>query len=824
MDTKTLLVAAFVISMVSSLSMFIVFWTRRTYAGFGYWLAGIVCRVIALVLSLLPSDQFPLLLSIVTADCLLLAELNLYRQGMQLFRGQSVRYAWEIAALLSFFALLVYFTYVAPSLNARIVLTHLCYAAWIVEVIRVLMTRRPPYFGSIDRCQACVLALLAAGDLVRAVYVWAYQPPLQDYLSNPAIGNYWLLFMVSGALLLAFTQVIMNAQRLEYDLRLSQEQLQQEMLSLRKGKDLLRLSESRYRLLAENTQDVIWTMAIEGNITYISPAVEQVRGLTPEEAMRQPLEEILTADSQAITLGYFARLHAAIAAGLPPPEKFHGELEYLHKDGTPLWAEVTSFAIQDPDGRVVEILGVTRDISKRKAAEDAAKANELKMRRILDNIPTPVWALSMDPEGQFLFTNDQFVRTFGYVREDMPTVGDWERRAYPDAALRAVFAAWWQQAVAEAVRVKGEVESRELRITCKDGSVKDAIVSAASMEDMLLVSLLDITERRSTEERLRVSEERHRLWADHSVDIIWTMTLDGAITYISPSVERLLGYTPEEWMSFSTEERFAASSCAILAEILARAFANVKAGLSIDFSARELEQRHKDGTLIWVEITASGIYDQQGRFLEFIGITRDISIRKQNEHELEQARDAITAANQALYGANAELQKLATTDPLTGVWNRRHFEDAVQREITRSQRYGEPLSLLLFDIDHFKAINDRCGHLTGDRVLVELARRVRTDLRSEDWLARWGGEEFVVLMPHCRASEGLKLAQKLRLLVAERCFDEVGAVTISVGAAELQRHEALDLWFKRVDEALYRAKDEGRNRVVLAEASQAAGR
>jgi len=149
MDTKTLLIATFAVSLVSCLSMSIVFWTRRTYAGFGYWLAGISCRLVALMLYLLPRDQVPSWLAInVLGDCLFLAEIILIRRGTLIFRNQTARYSLEIAASLSFFALLVYFTNVAPSLNSRIIVTHLFYAAWMAEVIRVLLTRRPPYFGS----------------------------------------------------------------------------------------------------------------------------------------------------------------------------------------------------------------------------------------------------------------------------------------------------------------------------------------------------------------------------------------------------------------------------------------------------------------------------------------------------------------------------------------------------------------------------------------------------------------------------------------------------------------------------------------------------
>ncbi|ACB33332.1 diguanylate cyclase [Leptothrix cholodnii SP-6] len=163
----------------------------------------------------------------------------------------------------------------------------------------------------------------------------------------------------------------------------------------------------------------------------------------------------------------------------------------------------------------------------------------------------------------------------------------------------------------------------------------------------------------------------------------------------------------------------------------------------------------------------------------------------------------------------AELSRIAITDALTGVWNRRHFEQTIGAERAKAQRHHTPLSLLLFDVDHFKALNDQFGHQAGDQVLTELARLVGRSLRDGDVLARWGGEEFAVILHHCPAADALRLAEKLRGLVAGHAFDRVGTVTASFGVAELQPDETLDAWFRRVDLALYAAKSGGRNAVRL---------
>jgi PAS domain S-box-containing protein len=134
-------------------------------------------------------------------------------------------------------------------------------------------------------------------------------------------------------------------------------------------------------LLAENTNDVVWTMAVTGEITYVSPAVERMRGITQEEAMRQPLEEILTPESVAVSLGYFQDLYAALAEGRRPPDIFRGELEYYCADGSTVWTEVQAIPRFGPDGELLEILGVSRDISDRRAQDVAVRAAQLEAER-----------------------------------------------------------------------------------------------------------------------------------------------------------------------------------------------------------------------------------------------------------------------------------------------------------------------------------------------------------------------------------------------------------------------------------------------------------
>lgn len=322
-------------------------------------------------------------------------------------------------------------------------------------------------------------------------------------------------------------------------------------------------------------------------------------------------------------------------------------------------------------------------------------------------------------------------------------------------------------------------------------------------------------ERKRYEEALSLSEKRHRLVADNAKDVIWTMAPDGTITYVSPSVETVRGFTPAEAMQQTIERTLMPASQAVSLGYFTQLHTNLQSGQPPQGFRGELEYRCKDGSTVWTEVMAQPILGDDGSVVEILGVTRDIAEHKQLVLELRQAKDATETANQSLLHANAELARLATTDPLTGVWNRRGFEQVAHTQASQAQRYNHDVSILMFDIDHFKLVNDNFGHQTGDQVLLQLTQLIGRALRDTDVLARWGGEEFVVIMPQCGAPEALLLAEKLRALVAGHSFAEVGTVTVSLGAAHYKSDETLDCWFKRVDLALYEAKAGGRNTVRL---------
>ncbi|MCP3943065.1 MAG: diguanylate cyclase [Desulfobacteraceae bacterium] len=164
---------------------------------------------------------------------------------------------------------------------------------------------------------------------------------------------------------------------------------------------------------------------------------------------------------------------------------------------------------------------------------------------------------------------------------------------------------------------------------------------------------------------------------------------------------------------------------------------------------------------------------------------------------------------------NKELEKIANVDKLTGLWNRRAIEPFIDKEMSRSKRANSFVSLMILDFDHFKQVNDQYGHVFGDEVLKRVGQKIKTMIRSTDNLARWGGEEFLILVTDTCARKAILLAEKIRKAVMALRFEGKKPITVSIGVAEYHPDESFEQWYERTDAALYQAKKKGRNRVEL---------
>jgi len=268
----------------------------------------------------------------------------------------------------------------------------------------------------------------------------------------------------------------------------------------KKVEEELRMNEERYRLLAENARDVIWTMNLDGTITYISPSVERLRGFTVEEAMNQPLDKILTPDSQAISVGYVQRLYAAFVAGLPLPD-FRGELEYYCKDGSTLWTECLTYPVLGSDGSSLTMLGVSRDITERKKMEEALRESEKRYRLLIETASEGIFVAQ---GGKFKFANPIMLEIFGYSYDEILKIPFLEL-VHPDEKERV--------GNNHSNRLKGEpVDSKyHFRILKKGGVIKWIELNSVKIdwegEPATLNLISDITEAKEAELEIKLKNE-----------------------------------------------------------------------------------------------------------------------------------------------------------------------------------------------------------------------------------------------------------------------------------------------------------------------------
>lgn len=348
--------------------------------------------------------------------------------------------------------------------------------------------------------------------------------------------------------------------------------------------------------------------------------------------------------------------------------------------------------------------------------------------------------------------------------------------------------------VGERKRIETDLKAaqRELRET--NAEMEMAVLAANEMRVKAELTnqelLKEIDNRHRIEEALRQSEAMYRLLTDNSADVIWTVDLEDNFTYASPSVFQLLGYSPEEIAGIKMADVLTAQSYQLAKKTLIEDLKRIRtaSGRHKD-RYLELEQVRKDGTTVWTEVNTRFVRDGNGAIHSVVGVTRDITRRRQTEQELHY---------------------IAYHDGLTGLYNRKAFIELLENEIKYAQRYQSGLALLFIDLNKFKQVNDTFGHEVGDLLLKAVAERLKVGVRETDLIARFGGDEFTIIL---RSPEKIHADQVARRIVESfaRPF-YFGGTTIdfvgcSIGIAVYPKDgDATAALMKNADLAMYEAK------------------
>jgi PAS domain S-box-containing protein len=507
----------------------------------------------------------------------------------------------------------------------------------------------------------------------------------------------------------------------------------------------LRRSEEQYRLIAENSDDVIFTLDPELRFTYMSPSSFKLRGVTDEEAMQEKLEDIMTPESLNRIITEYSRVLAEIEKGNKPTVRI--EIEQYRKDRSTLWVEISIKTILDGEGHLSGFLGVSRDISERKKQEDALHESESKYRFLIENSNDIVWTYDLKKMA-YSFCSNSIEPILGYSCEE--AVGMKLNDIFSPETKKTVSSAFAKIIVdpvttdcvlveAEHIAKDGHKVWMEINaVLQKDNDGKPAFLSGVSR---------DITERKRAEVALRAGEEKFRQIVENASDFIYRLSSTGAFTFINPAAELLLGYSIDDIQNH------------YFWEIIPDSHKKDVISFYSDMLQRQVRDSYyefpiilKSGAIMWVGQSIKREENAEGG-VEFLGIARDISERKHAEDKLKEAKDTADAANRSksIFLANMSHEIRTPMNAILG------FAQLMQRDPKLSQQSREHIDIINRSGEHLLAlINDilEMSKIEAGRATfvsstfdlhslindLEMMFRVRTDAKKLRFLSEKVGD------------------------------------------------------------------------------------
>ncbi|ABC90790.1 putative sensory box/GGDEF family protein [Rhizobium etli CFN 42] len=531
----------------------------------------------------------------------------------------------------------------------------------------------------------------------------------------------------------------------------------------------------------------------QGRLISVSDAWLTKLGYTRDEVIGRRSSEFLTPES---------RLHAVTNV---LPDFFRtgrcDDVQYqmVCKDGRIVDVQLSAVLEFDESIQESISLAVITDVTALKATKRQLAASEARYRELVES-QSELVSLARE-DGTLEFVNHAYARCHGKRPEDMVGASLFDFVPEDDYAEVARHL--------KAGCANGDCVDNENRILMPDGETRwfawtnRALKDADGRVTVIHSVGRDIHERVMAEERLRESEARYRLLADHSTDMVFQLDRNLVRRYVSPACREILGYEPADLIGRSPAELIHPED----EPFVTLAFRALLDGTS---ERRSITNRiqHRDGHWIWAEAQLKALRNNlTGDSDGIIGTLRDVSSRKAIEDQLHQA--------------NTRLLALAEQDDLTGLSNRRCFDAALLREHNHARRDKRALALLMIDVDWFKPYNDLYGHPAGDECLKRVGAVIKDAARRpHDLAARYGGEEFVTLLPDTDVAGAMMVAERIREAVLDLRIEHGGSafrvVSVSIGAISLDWTELNDSdnLLHQADRAVYQAKGAGRNKVI----------
>ena len=511
----------------------------------------------------------------------------------------------------------------------------------------------------------------------------------------------------------------------------------------------------------------------------------------------------------------------------------YDEVKYLEAiDSVPIVSTETMESTMDCIVKMAQMLAKTA-LSKLRENELSHNLYEIKQEKIhlkdiLDFSPIGIgWS---DENGNIEYINHQFTKLFGYTLADIPTVEIWCEKAYPNEQFRKTVTDIWHENILLAAKENIPAPGLETNIVCKDGSEKRVVIHVSWLGGKHLVSFNDISNHWKSELRNQAHDTMLEMVAkDASLsDILYTIvkniesedltSLCSILLLEKDGKHLIIGASVSLPDFYNTaingiEIGLGVGSCGTAAYTKERVIVD-------DITTHEYWQPYK-GLAQKAGLAAcwsEPIISTTGTVLGTFAIYHK-KPTSPNLNDIERISFAANLAAIAIENRNAreELEHRAYSDYLTGLSNRRYFIEQAELELSRHNRYLGELSLVMFDIDFFKKINDTYGHNIGDLVLQKIAQISRIVLRDIDIIGRIGGEEFAILLPQTNLEDSIKVAERLRIEISKGKIvlekEVLENFTASFGIVSAHKNSTIDELLIKADKALYAAKESGRNRV-----------
>ena len=540
----------------------------------------------------------------------------------------------------------------------------------------------------------------------------------------------------------------------------------------------------RHAIVLEALTDGVFLTDVDGHIIDTNPAGERLFGRTREE---------LLGGRPTSLLDELPGIVEAVSHAVAEHGTWSGDLAFTRPDGERQISEATITGVSGPDGQFHGFLAVHRDVTGSRAAQTRLSEAEARWRLVFDNAPIGIALIGL--EGEWLAFNAALSQIIGYSEKDLAgkTFQDVTHPDDLDADLALL-----------AQLRDGTIQTYQLdkRYLHADGHVVWGSLTATLLRDAngaplhYIAEVEDVTGRREAAKSLVESEARYRLLAENSSDVISHSAIDGTLLYVSPAYEKVFGLEPD----FRLGGPMAADAHPEDLQAVRDTWRTVVAGTPSRVTFRG---RRGDDTWVWLESVSEPMRDPDtGAIVGVQTATRDITERR---------------------AAEAELERMALSDALTGLANRTLLTDRLRLAQQRLRRDPGHVALLMLDLDRFKLVNDTLGHSVGDAMLIEVAQRLQRCARPTDTVARLGGDEFVVLLDRLSdyghaesiAERILSALRDPMTLAGLEPMEIRGSIGIAVTTDP--DHPA-DSLYREADLALYQAKDQGRDRYSLFDA------